>query len=378
MIYLDSAATTRMRPEVRAAMEPFLGAEFGNASSPHAAGRRARRALEDARETTASCLEVDPKEIVFTSGATESNALALRGVAEALRGRGNHLITSAIEHPSVLESLARLEKEGWRVTRIPVDGAGRLDPARVAEAVTGDTVLVSIMSVNNETGTVQPIAAIREAAPRPVLHTDAAQAVGKIPFRARDADLVTLSAHKIHGPKGVGALVVRKGIPLAAQLVGGGQEFERRGGTENVAGAVGLAVALKLACEELPVAAPRMEALRERLRRGLEALGGIQINGSPDSRAPHILNVSVDGTETEPLVLSLDAEGVCISSGSACASLSLEPSPVLRAMGVSEDRVRRSVRFSLSSQTQEADVDGALAAVANVLGRLRKVSPVAR
>jgi cysteine desulfurase len=364
MIYLDNAATTRVRPEVRAAMEPFLDGDYGNASSLHAAGRRARRALEDARETIAAKLGGDPKEYVFTSGATESNTLAIAGAAEALRSKGDHLVTTAIEHPSVLETFARLEKQGWRVTRVPVDGEGLVDPARVAAAVTPKTVLISVMTVNNEVGSLQPIAAIRKAAPGVVLHTDAAQAVGKVPITIRDVDLLTFSAHKIHGPKGVGGLWVRKGTPLAPQLVGGGQEFERRAGTENVAGAVGLATAVKLA------APGRMEALRDRLRAGL---GGAAIAG----RAPHILNVSFEGVDGEAMILALDAAGVCISSGSACASGSTKPSHVLTAMGLPSDLIKSSVRFSLSSLTTDEDIDAALRIVPTVVGRLRKISPVA-
>jgi cysteine desulfurase len=301
MIYLDNAATTRIKPEVRAAMEPFLDRDYGNASSLHAAGRRARRALEDARETVAVCLGADPKEIVFTSGATESNALAIAGAAEALRGRGDHLVTTAIEHPSVLETFARLEREGWRVTRVPVDGVGLVDPAQVAAAMTPRTALVSVMTVNNEVGSLQPIAAIREAAPGIVFHSDAAQAVGKVALNLRDLDLLTFSAHKIHGPKGAGGLWIRKGTPLAPQLVGGGQEFERRAGTENVAGAAGLAAAMKLSNAGL------MEALRERLREGLERLGGVRVAGPPGRRAPHILNVAFEGVDGEALILALDA-----------------------------------------------------------------------
>ena len=369
MIYLDNAATTRMRPEVRAAMEPFLDRDYGNASSLHAAGRKARRALEDARETIANHLGGDPKEIVFTSGATESNTLAIVGAAEALRSRGDHLVTTAIEHPSVLETFARLERQGFRVTRVPVGADGLVDPARVAAAVTPMTVLISVMTVNNEVGTLQPIAAIRRAASGVVLHTDAAQAVGKVPLCVRDADLVTFSAHKIHGPKGVGALWVRKGTPLAPQLVGGGQEFERRAGTENVAGAVGLATAIKLA------APGRIEQLRERLREGL---AGARVAGSPDRRAPHILNVSFEGVDGEAVILALDAAGVCVSSGSACASGSTKPSHVLTAMGLPSDAVKSSVRFSLSELTTDEEIYGALAAVARVVDRLRRLSPVTR
>jgi cysteine desulfurase len=378
MIYLDNAATTRMRPEVRSAMQPFLEEEYGNASSLHAAGRRARRALEDARESVAACLAADPREIVFTGGATESNTLALAGAAEALRARGDHVVTTEIEHPSVLETASRLEKQGWRVTRVPVDAEGLVDPARVAAAITPKTVLLSVMAVNNEVGSVQPLAELRKAAPGVVFHTDAAQAFGKIPMGTRDVDLVTFSAHKMHGPKGVGGLWVRKGTPLAAQLLGGGQEFERRAGTENVAGIVGLAAAMTLACSGQAADAARMESLRERLRSGLERIGGVRVSGPARRRAPHILNLAFEGIDGEAAILSLDAAGVCISSGSACASLSQLPSHVLKAMGLSADVSRGSLRFSLSALTTAEEVDGALAAVPQAIERLRKISPVGR
>ncbi len=378
MIYLDNAATTRMLPEVRAAMEPFLDRDYGNASSLHAAGRRARRALEDARETVAGCLGADPKEIVFTSGATESNALAIAGAAEAAKGRGDHIVTTEIEHPSVLEVVARLEKQGWRVTRVPVDADGLVDPAAIAAARTPRTVLVSVMSVNNEVGSVQPIADIRKAASGALLHTDAAQAVGKIPVGVRDVDLLTFSAHKMHGPKGVGGLWVRKGTPLVAQQLGGGQEFERRGGTENLAGVAGLAAAMKIACAGQKAVAQRLETLRARLRAGLEKLGGVRVWGPAERRTSHILNAAFEGIESEAAILSLDAVGICVSSGSACASGSHKPSHVLKAMGIPADVARGSLRFSLSSFTTAEDVDAALAAAPAVVERLRKISPVVR
>lgn len=375
MIYLDNAASTRVLPGVRAAMEPFLDREYGNASSPHAAGRRARRALEDARETVAAVLGADSREIVFTSGATESNGLAIAGAAEALRSRGDHLVTTTIEHPSVLETFARLETQGWRVSYVPVNGEGMVDPADVAAAVTPRTVLVSVMTVNNEVGTRQPIAAIRKAAPGIVLHSDAAQAVGKGPVPVCDADLLTFSAHKIHGPKGAGGLWVRKGTPLAPQALGGGQEFERRGGTENVAGAVGLAEAMRLAAS---ADLERVDALRERLRAGLERTGGVRVAGSPGRRAPHILNLLFEGVDSEAVILALDAAGVCVSSGSACASMSLKPSHVLKAMGLPPEAARGSVRFSLSTLTTGEEIDAAMSIVPRVVERLRGISPVSR
>jgi cysteine desulfurase len=378
MIYLDNAATTRMTPEVRAAMQPFLDEEYGNASSLHAAGRRARRALEDARETVAACLGADPKEIVFTGGATESNALALLGAAEALKGRGDHLMTSAVEHPSVLEAVARLEKRGWSVTRLPVTSEGVVDVNALKEAVTPRTALISLMSVNNETGAVQPVDLIRKIAPGAVIHTDAVQAVGKVPVSVGRVDLFTFSAHKMHGPKGVGGLWVRKGTPLSAQQLGGGQEFERRAGTENVAGIVGLAAAMKAACGGQPTDSLRIESLRARLKAGLERLGGSRVFGPEGRRACHILNMAFEGIDSEAAILSLDALGVCVSSGSACASLSHQPSHVLQAMGIPADVIRGSLRFSLSALTTAEDIAGALAAVPKVIERLRKISPVER
>jgi cysteine desulfurase len=378
MIYLDNAATTRMRPEVRAAMEPFLDGAYGNPSSIHGEGRKARRALEDARESVARHLDADPKEIVFTSGATEANNLVLTGIAEALRPRGNHLITTSIEHPSILEPAARLEKQGWRVTRLPVDADGLVDPADVARAITPQTSLMSIMSVNNEVGTLQPLELIRKAAPGVVIHCDAAQGFRTVALQAPSLDLITLSAHKIHGPKGIGALRIRKGLPIDPQLLGGGQEFERRAGTENVAAIVGLAAAMKLAFADRLLDLSRMERLRLKLKAGLERLGGARVFGPEQRRSPHILNIAFDGVDGEAAILSLDAAGVCISSGSACSSLSRQQSHVLKAMGVPADVSRSSLRFSLSSLTTEEDIDGALSATAAVIERLRKISTVER
>ena len=363
MIYLDHAASTPLRPEVKAAMDPWLGAEGGNPSSLHAAGRRARRAVEDARERVAGRLGVDPKEIVFTSGATESNTLAILGAAEALRAKGDHLVTTAIEHPCVLDAFRRLESSGFRVTRVAPGADGIVRAQDVVAALTPRSVLVSVMAVNNETGAIQPVEEIRRLLPSGVLlHSDAAQAVGKLPFDAGSADLVAFSAHKMQGPKGVGGLVVRKGVPLVPLFGGGGQEFERRAGTENVAGIVGLAEALVLASPA---------TLGGRLERGLLAIPGAVLNG-PALRAPHLVNVSWEGVDGEAAVLALDAEGVCVSSGSACASGGTEPSHVLLSMGRPKARAKEGLRFSLSPFTTEAEVDGAVQAVRRVVERLRK------
>jgi cysteine desulfurase len=325
--------------------------------------------VEDARERVAALLRSDPREIVFTSGATEANALALLGAAEALRDRGDHLVSTAVEHPCVLETCARLERRGFRVSRVAPAPDGVVRAEAVAAALTPRTVLVSVMAVNNETGALQPLAEIRRALPPQVLlHTDAAQAVGKIPFDPAPADYAAFSAHKAHGPKGVGGLRIRKGAPLVPQLAGGGQEFERRAGTENVAGIVGLAEALARAAEEDLAS---VAALRDRLEAGLLALPGAARNGPSAERAPHIANVSFEGVDGEAAVLALDAEGVAVSSGSACASGGTEPSHVLLAMGLGKARAKGGIRFSLSPFTTAGEVEAALAAVRRVVERVR-------
>jgi cysteine desulfurase len=376
MIYLDHAASSPMRPEVRAALDRALEEAVGNPSSLHAAGRRARRVLEDARERAAAALGADAREIVFASGATEANHLAVIGAAEARRDRGDHVVLGALEHASVVEAAARLAARGFRVSRVPAGRDGLLDPAEVARAVTPRTVLVSVAWVDAEVGAVQAIGEIRRALPEGVLlHSDAAQAAGKVPVDVRQADLVTFSAHKMHGPMGAGALWVRKGVPLVPLLGGGGQELERRAGTENVAGAAGLAEALRLAVRDLEANARRMEALRERLREGLERrVGGMRVHGPARRRAPHLLNVSFEGVEGEAAVLALDAEGICAGSGSPCASGGLRPSPVLEALGLSEEEARGSVRLSVSAGTREEEIDQALEIVPRVIERLRRIS----
>lgn len=366
--YLDNAATTRLHPEVRAAMEPFFGPVFGNPSSLHAAGRAARKAIEDARESIAARLGADPREIFFTSCATEANNWALFGVVEAMRG--SRVATSSIEHPSILEACRVLERRGVSVTRLSVDRHGRVDPGSLPDAD-----LVSIMWANNEVGTLQPIAEIARQR-RALLHTDAAQALGKVPVSLEGIDLLTFSAHKIHGPKGVGGIFVRKGTPIAPLLVGGGQEFEKRAGTENVAMIVGLARAVDLAVRDRERNAARMESLRHRLLRGFEAIPHVSVNGHPTDRLPGILNVSFEGVDGEAVILALDAEGVCVSTGSACAALGTEPSHVLRAMGLSPDLTRASIRFSVAADTTDEEIDRALETVPRVVDRLRRLSPV--
>ena len=368
MIYLDAAASTPLRPEVRDAMEPWLAAAGGNPSSLHAAGRRARKALEDARERAAAALKADPREIAFTSGATESNTWAVLGLPL------KHVVTTTVEHASLLAACATAEARGVRVTRVGVGPDGLVDPAAVAAAVGPDTGLVSVMAVNNETGAVQPIEEVRRRLPASVLfHVDAAQALGKVEVDPRVCDLLTFSAHKIHGPKGVGGLLVRRSVPLGPLFAGGGQELGRRAGTENVAGIVGLAEALDLAVRELPAAGPRAAALRDRLEAAFLAVDGASRNGPAVRRAPHLLNVSFEGVEGETAVLALDAEDVAVSSGSACASGGTEPSHVLLAMGLSRERAKGGIRFGVSSRTTDREVDEACGIVPRVVERLRAV-----
>jgi cysteine desulfurase len=378
MSYLDSAASTKLHPEVLSEMAAVLGEQGGNPSSPHAAGRRARARVEDARDLVAASLGIASREIIFTSGATESNNLAIQGVAEALRGSGNHLVTSSIEHLCILESCARLERRGFEVTRLPVDSTGRIDPDDLRRAVTPRTILVSIQAANHEVGTTQTLRELRKAAGRILFHVDAAQALGKVRLDPAECDLLTISGHKIHGPAGTGGLWVRRGTPLEPILVGGGQEFERRAGTENVAGISGLARAVHLACRDLEENARRMEFHRERLLGGLERMAGVKVNGHPVQRTPHLLSLTVDGVDAEAAVLALDAEGVCLSTGSACASLGREPSPVLRAMGRPLGEAKSSLRVSVSPMTTDPEVDRALEIVPRILTRLRRAQPVAR
>jgi cysteine desulfurase len=362
--YLDNASTTRLDPRVAAAMAPALEGLYGNPSSPHAAGRAARRAVEDARDRVAAALGFEAREIVFTGGATEADTLAIAGAA-----RGRHVVVSAVEHAAVLEAARRWAAE---VSVVPVDGLGRVDLGALEAALRPDTALVSLMTANNETGTIQPVEeAARLAHARGVpLHTDAAQACGKIPL-PRGADLVTLSAHKMNGPKGAGALAVRRGVRLEPLQVGGPHEFGRRAGTENVAGILGLAAALEL--PPAPGLAGRLQRLQRLLR---EAVAELRFYGDPERRLPTILNVGVEGVGGEAMVIALDAAGVCAATGSACASGSAEPSHVLTAMGLSGRQVAESVRLSIGRDTTDEEIEIGAAELARAAGRLRAISPV--
>jgi cysteine desulfurase len=380
-VYLDHSATTPVRPEVLSAMVPYFTEHAGNASSLHMAGQRAKKALEEARDAVARALGADPKEIYFTSGGTESDNLAIVGVARAQAQRGRHLITSTIEHHAVLNVGHWLESQGHAVSYVGVDEHGLLDLQALQDRLRPDTVLISVMLANNEVGTVEPLAeVVRLAHARGILvHTDAVQAVGKMPVRVDQlgVDLLSLTAHKFCGPKGVGALYVRRGTPIEPMFYGGHQERALRPGTQNIAGVVGLAMALRLATEELLVEAPRLAALRDRLQQGiLTQIPDVQVNGHPVLRLPNILNASFWGVEGESLLLALDIKGIAVSTGSACAAGSADPSHVLRAMGLTRARADGSLRFSLGHATTEEEIDYALQALSEVVARLRSMLPL--
>lgn len=372
MIYLDYNATTPLAPEAREAMRPFLEEHFGNPSSIHAAGREARAAIDDARDRVARLLGAKPHEIIFTGGGTESDNLAILGLARA--GKGRHLITCATEHHAVLHACEHLEKrEGFRLTVLPVDRMGRLAPEQVAEAITPETALVSLMTANNETGTLHPareIAAIcRE---RGVLfHTDAIQSFGKESLGTSDFDALSLAAHKFQGPKGVGVLYLRSGLNMDRLQHGGAHENQRRPGTENVAAIAGLAVAAELAVRNISAEAERQMALRERLWTGVQTLFPAAVrNGDPAHSLANTLNVSFPGLDGEGLLIALDLVGVAVSSGSACMVGSVQPSHVLLAMGVAPEVAGATVRFSMGKPTTENEIDGALARMSGVFARL--------
>jgi cysteine desulfurase len=364
-IYLDHAATTPVRPEAVEAMVPLLGGGY-NPSSLHAEGRAARAALDAARETVARVLGAAPREIVFTGGGSEADVLAVVGAARARADHGRHVVTVATEHHAVLHAVDVLERDGWRVTRLPVGRDGLVDPGAFAAALTAETTLASVMLANNETGVVQPVARLAALArERGVLfHTDAVQAAGWLPLRAGElgVDLLTLSGHKFHGPKGVGALYVRRGTPLEPLVVGGGQEHGLRAGTENLAGIAGFAAALALAEAERPTAAPRVTALRDRLEAGiLASIPDAIVNGAGAPRLPGILSVAFGGAPSDALLIRLDLDGIAASAGSACAAGSLEPSHVAAAIGLPAPYRLGVVRFSLGRTTTGAEIDAVLA-----------------
>jgi len=377
-VYLDNNATTPMLPEVFEAMRPYFGEKFGNASSIHQQGQQARSAVEHARESVADLLNCRPAEVVFTSGGTEGDNLALFGMLRP----GDHVITSAIEHHAVLNSCHRLEQMGCAVTYVPVDERTMVDPDDVRRALRPETKLISIMLANNETGVLQPVQEIGKIAAEAdvYFHTDAVQAAGKVPLDVKEigCDLLTISAHKIHGPQGAGALFVRKGTLLQPLLYGGRHERSRRAGTENLAGIVGLGKAAEIARTGFADGSvARMAELRDRLENTiLEQVELVAVNGAGAERVPNTTNISFDCIEGEAMVIGLDLKGLAISTGAACSSGAIEPSHVLTAMGLSADRARGSIRFSLGKQNTAEDVEFALVLVPEVVARLRELSPV--
>lgn len=382
-IYLDNNATTRVDPRVLQAMLPWFCEDYGNAASrQHAFGRRAEEAVDTARAEVAALIGASPREIVFTSGATESDNLALKGVAWAYRHRGDHIVTAATEHRAVLDTARRLEREGFRVTYLPVDRWGQVSATQVEEAITDRTILVSLMAANNEVGTLHPLEAIGVVCKRRgvLFHSDAVQAAGKVPLdvEGMGIDLASLSAHKMYGPKGIGALYVRRQSPrvrVEPLIDGGGHERGMRSGTLNVPGIVGFGRACVLCQEEMAAEAVRLTGLRERLQQGImEALEGVTLNGHPAQRLPGNLNLSFDWIRGEALLMGL--RGVAVSSGSACTSANPEPSYVLRALGVDEERAHGSLRFGLGRFNTAEEVEAVIAEVVRVVRHLRELSPL--
>ncbi|MDD6142049.1 MAG: cysteine desulfurase NifS [bacterium] len=381
LIYMDNAATTSVRPEVLEAMMPYFTQHFGNASSIHTFGRGARRALENARKQVAAALGCEAREIYFTAGGSESDNWAIRCAVEAKASKGKHIITSAIEHHAVLHTCEYMEKQGYEVTYLPVDEYGLVSVESVKNAIRPDTVLITIMAANNEIGTLQPIAEIGKIAKENgiLFHTDAVQAVGAVPIdvNAWNVDMLSLSGHKLHAPKGIGALYVRKGVRISNLIYGGAQERGLRAGTENLPGIVGLGKAIELAVAELPEYTERVSRLRDKLIKGiLDNIPDVQLNGHPTIRLPGNVNVSVRYVEGEALLMRLDLAGVAASSGSACTSGSLDPSHVLLAIGLPHEIAHGSLRLSLGNDTTEEEVDYVIEKLPGIVENLRAMSPV--
>lgn len=379
-IYLDHAATTPLDSRVLTAMLPYLTERFGNPSSIHRLGREARQALDEARESVAEVLNTSPQEIVFTSSGTEADNLAIKGVAQALllEGKGNHIITSAIEHHAVLHTCDYLERLGFQVTRLPVDSYGLVHPEVLAEAIRPETILVSIMYANNEVGTIEPIPELAEVAHRHdvYFHTDAVQAGGALSLdvEALGVDLLSLSAHKFYGPRGVGVLYVRRGVPLVPQIHGGGQERNRRSSTENIAGIVGLATALRLAQEEREAYNAHCIRLRDRLIAGiLERIPSARLNGHPIRRLPNNAHFCFEHVDGESLLVKLDQQGICASGGSACTAGALDPSHVLMAMGVPPEVARGALRLTVGRQNTPEQIERVLDVLAWAIGEVMSV-----
>lgn len=379
-VYFDHGATTPMREEVLEAMLPFLKDKFGNPSSLHSFGREAKKHIDDAREKVASAIGAHPEEIIFTSGGTEADNLAIQGTVARLKDKGNHIITSQIEHHAVLDTCEAMEKQGYKVTYLPVDEYAMIDPNDLKEAITDDTILITIMHANNEVGTIQPIKEMAKIAKENNIpfHTDTVQTVGSYPVDVRElgVDMLSLSGHKLNGPKGVGALYIRKGSKIKKILHGGAQERKIRPGTENLPGIIGLGEATKLAVLELDKKIKETTYLRDKLIEGLSKIEYTRLNGHPTERLPGNANVSIEYVEGESLLLNLDMKGIAASSGSACTSGSLEPSHVLKAMGLDHQSAHGSLRFTIGRGNTEEDIDYLLDVIPEIVERLRSMSSI--
>jgi len=382
-IYLDHAATTPTRPEALNAMLPYFADSFGNPSSIYSQGQEAKGAVEEARTKVAELIGARSEEIVFTSGGTEADNLALKGLAYASEQKGNHIVTTSIEHHAVLEACKFLEKRGLEITYLPVDKHGLVDPDDVKKAITDKTILISVMHANNEVGTIEPVEEIGKIAQEAGVHfhSDAVQTVAHIPVNVDEleVDLLAISGHKLYGPKGVGALYVRKGTKLVSLIHGGEQERRRRAGTENVPAIVGLGKAVELAGQEMGREVERLTDLRDKLIRGLVGkIDSVHLNGHPTRRLPNNVNISIDFVEGESILLNLDLEGICASTGSACSSASLEPSHVLLALGLSPEQAHGSLRFTLGRDNTQADVERVLEVLPGIVAKLRAMSPLSK
>jgi len=380
-VYLDYAATTPCDTEVIKAMEPYFFEKFGNASSIHSYGQEAKKAVEDSRQMLASFLGAEPSEIVFTSGGTESNNFAIKGVASALEKKGNHIITTAIEHHAVIEPCKFLEKRGFNVTYVPVDKYGLVSPEDIKKAITDKTILICVMHANNEIGTIQPVAEIGKIAKEKGIyfHTDAVQTVGHIPVDVNElnVNLLSLSAHKFYGPKGVGALYIRKGTRIETFLHGGDQEKGRRASTHNTSGIAGLGKAIELCRDKMEQEAKYQMALRDKLIKEIpNKISEVYLNGHPSQRLPNNVNFSIKYIEGESILLNLDMLGIAASTGSACTSSSLEPSHVLLAIGLSHEIAHGSLRITLGRWTQEDDINYLLENLPKIVEKLRAMSPL--
>ena len=380
-IYLDYAATTPTHPDVVKAMLPYFTEKFGNPSAIYACAQETKAAIEDARSKVAQLLGARDEEIVFTSGGTEANNFAIKGTAYANKRKGNHIITNVIEHHAVLETCHFLEKMGYQLTILPVDSYGMVSPDDVRNAITPKTILITIMMANNEIGTIQPIAEISKIAREAgvYLHTDAVQTACHLPINVDElgVDMLSMSAHKFYGPKGVGALYIRKGTRLVSFMHGGGQERNRRASTENVPGIVGMGKAVELAMDEIDAEATRITRLRDKLIKGLfDRIDPLRLNGHPQKRLPNNVNISIAFVEGEAICLNLDVEGICASTGSACSSGSLEPSHVMLALKLPPEEMRSSIRFSLGKWTTDEEIEYVLDVLPRIVNKLRAMSPL--